>query len=106
VDFLECAIKMQHLCLLRCALDQAKTYSNELLVAWLLQVQQFYQTHANKTSWVHHGAEPLMTTTTTDMCLVHQIEAHSNHCVVAKSEMCLARSDLKCADYHVCIDIM
>ena len=40
-DFLACAVKMQHLCLLRCAIDQAETYSDELLAAWLLQVQQF-----------------------------------------------------------------
>ena len=47
-----------------------------------------------------------MTTTTTDTCLVHQTEAQSNHCVVAKSEMYPARSDLQCSDYHMCIKIM
>ena len=47
-----------------------------------------------------------MTTTTTDTCLVHQMEAQSNHSAVAKSEMCLARSDLQCLDYHVCNKIM
>ena len=47
-----------------------------------------------------------MTTTTTDMCLVHQTKAQSNHCMVAKSEMCLAQSDLQCSDYHVFNDIM
>ena len=40
-DFLACAVKLQHLCLLYSALDQAKTCSDELLAAWLLQVQQF-----------------------------------------------------------------
>jgi len=57
-------------------------------------------------SWVHHGAELLMTTTTIDTCLVHQTEAQSNHCMVASSEMCLARLDLQCLDYHMCIKIM
>ena len=47
-----------------------------------------------------------MTTTTTDTCLVHQTEAQSNHCMVAKSEMCLSWSDLQCLDYHVCNEIM
>ena len=51
-------------------------------------------------------SEQLMTTTTTDTCLVHQIEAQSNHCVVGKSEMCPARSDLQCSDYHVFNKIM
>ena len=50
--------------------------------------------------------EWLMTTTTTDMCLVHQTEAQSNHCAVGKSEMCSARSDLQCSDYHVFNKIM
>jgi hypothetical protein len=45
-DFLACAIKMQHLCLLRCALDRVKTC--------------FYQTHANNMSWVYDGSEPLI----------------------------------------------
>jgi hypothetical protein len=40
-DFLACAVKMLHLCLLHCALDQAETCSDELIAAWLLQVQQF-----------------------------------------------------------------
>ena len=51
-------------------------------------------------------SDRLMTTTTTDTCLVHQTEAHNNHCVVGKSEMCLARSDLQCSDYHVFNEIM
>ena len=38
--FLACAVKMQHLCLLRCALDGAETCSDELLATWLLQVQK------------------------------------------------------------------
>ena len=50
--------------------------------------------------------ERLMTTITTDTCLVHQTEAHSNHCAVSKSEMCPARSDLQCSDYHVFNKIM
>ena len=51
-------------------------------------------------------SERLMTTTTTDTCLVHQTEAQSNHCAVGKSEMCLAWSDLRCSDYHVFNEIM
>ena len=39
-------------------------------------------------------SEWLMTTTTTNTCLVHQTEAQSNHCAVAKSEMCPSWSDL------------
>ena len=50
--------------------------------------------------------ERLMTTTTTDTCLVHQIEAQSNHRTIGKSEMCPARSDLQCSDYHVFNEIM
>ena len=38
-DFLVRAVKMQHLCLLHCALDRAETCLDELLAAWLLQVQ-------------------------------------------------------------------
>jgi len=50
--------------------------------------------------------ERLMTTTTTDTCLVHQIEAQSNHRTIGKSEMCPARSDLQCLDYHMFNEIM
>jgi hypothetical protein len=74
----------------------------------------FYQTHANKTSGVQDGSEPLilnMIRATRDYyhyytCLVHQTKAQSNHCVVAKSEMCSSRLDLQCADYHKCNEIM
>ena len=59
-DFLACAVKMQHLCLLRCALDRAKTCSDELLATWLLQVEQFLSDTGNKKSWVHDGSEPLI----------------------------------------------
>ena len=48
----------------------------------------------------------LMTTTTTDTCLVHQTEAQSNHCTAAKSEMCPSQLDLQCSDYNVCNKIM
>ena len=51
-------------------------------------------------------SEWLMTTTTTNTCLVHQTEAQSNHCAVGKSEMCSAWSDLQCSDYHVFNKIM
>ena len=36
-DFLACAVKMQHLCLLHWALDWGDTCSDELLGAWFLQ---------------------------------------------------------------------
>ena len=51
-------------------------------------------------------SERLMTTTTTDTCLVHQTEAQRNHCAVGNSEMCPTRSDLQCSDYHVFNEIM
>ena len=40
-DFLACAVKMQQLCLLHCALDQGDTCLDELLPTCFLQIQQF-----------------------------------------------------------------
>ena len=51
-------------------------------------------------------SERLMTTTTTDTCLVHQTKAQSNHCTVGKSEMCSAQLDLQCSEYHMFNEIM
>ena len=41
------------------------------------------------TSWVQHRSKPLMTTTTTtDTCLVHQIDAQSNPYAVGLRYVC------------------
>ena len=47
-----------------------------------------------------------MATTTIDTCFIHQTEAQSHHCAVAKSEMCPTRLDLQCLIYHVWNEIM
>ena len=69
-----------------------------------MQIRQVgFMTDQSHSFWA--WSERLMTTTT-DMCLVHQTKAQSYHCVVGKSEMCLAWSDLQCSDYHVFNEIM
>ena len=78
--------KIQQLCLIYYALDLGDTCWDELLAAWFLQVQQILS-KTTHTCLVLARSKPLMTACTTDTCLVQQIEAQSNPCAVAMSEL-------------------
>ena len=68
-----CIVEFQHLWLLCSAFRPGLLLSKKPCVV----------TESEVMSWVQHRSKPLMTTTTTtDTCLVHQTEAHSNSCVV------------------------
>jgi hypothetical protein len=68
-DFLMCAVEFQHIWLLCFAFRPGLILSKKPSAVAKSEV----------TSWVQHRSKPLMTTTTTtDTCLVHQIEAQSN----------------------------
>ena len=91
-----CIVEFQHLWLLYSAFR----------LGLLLSKKPIAVAKSEVTSWVHRSKPLMITTTTTDMCLVHQTEAQSNHYVVGKSEMCPTQSDLQCSDYHVFNKIM